>query len=228
MRFKQLSLLIAGIVLSNTIFSQDKSIVQYAKISAKDFETQKSSIIDDNSNAVILSDIGSIDFVGSKHRNWVSYVYRKHERIKIINKKGIDLATVRIRLHVNESENDELDSLQGSTYNIENGQLVETKLNVSDVFDEKINKNNLEKRFAMPGVKEGSIIEYSYVITSPRAGGIPSWSFQHVNYPCIYSDFTITVPSMLSYLMIYHGQDSFAIRQTEKLKRKEYKMQVRV
>src|SRR6185369_7248256 len=102
MRFKQLSLLIAGIVLSNTIFSQDKSIVQYAKISAKDFETQKSSIIDDNSNAVILSDIGSIDFVGSKHRNWVSYVYRKHERIKIINKKGIDLATVRIRLHVNE------------------------------------------------------------------------------------------------------------------------------
>jgi hypothetical protein len=50
---------------------------------------------------------------------------------------------------------------------MENGKVVETKLETkASVFKEKINKNLVIKKFTFPNIKEGSIIEYEYKLTS--------------------------------------------------------------
>jgi hypothetical protein len=202
-------LLVFTIFIGNGIaFTQNEPQAIFGKVSIADFNLPKSNVVDSNSNAVIIADVGSIEFIGNKH-NWISSVFRKSTRIKILNKKGYDLATVKLRLYGAEDWEDKIDDLHASTYNIENGKVVEIKLNDGEVFNEKIRKDLNEKKFTMPDIKEGSIIEYSYAITSYNYSFLPAWYFQNLNYPCLYSEFKIGIPNLVRYLSIHYGVDSF-------------------
>lgn len=208
--FKTALLLTCILFIGNKIaFSQNKSAINFAKVALADFDLPRNNIIDSNSNAVIIANTGSVEFVGNKNNNWVSYVYKKKTRIKIINKKAFDLATIIIHSNGEGDFQDKIDDLHASTYNIENGKVKETQLNNSDVYDEQISKSLHEKRFTMPDLKEGSIIEYSYTLTSFHYYNIPAWNFQYLQYPCLYSEFKISVPDLLRFIMIKYGIDSF-------------------
>jgi Domain of Unknown Function with PDB structure (DUF3858)/Domain of Unknown Function with PDB structure (DUF3857)/Transglutaminase-like superfamily len=195
-------------IRDETAFSQNKPPVTFGKVSLPDFDLPESNVVDSNSSAVIIASVGSIGFIGNK-RNWFSYVYKKNIRIKILNKKGYDLATVKIYLYGQGDNEDKLDDFRASTYNIDNGKVTEVKLTNSDLFTEKLSNNVNEKKFTMSNVKEGSMIEYSYEITSYHYYYLPGWSFQNLNYPCLYSEFTIGIPDLLRYANLHYGMDSF-------------------
>src|ERR1700691_1561141 len=133
--------------------AQDKSKDQFGKVSPADFTIPANPIIDSNANAVILSDVGSVHFIGNKN-SWFSYVYQRQTRIKILNKKAFgDLTTVVIPLY-REGENAEtVDKITASTYNLENGQVVVTKLEKADLFENRLDKNRFEEKFTLPGVR---------------------------------------------------------------------------
>ena len=193
--------------------AQEKSKVQFEKVLSGDFSIPLSAIIDSNANAVILSDIGSVHFIGNKN-SWFSYVYKKQTRIKILNKKAFDLATIRIRLYTRDEDVEHIehvDNLSASTFNLENGQVLETKLDKKDVFDEKEDKNWVIKKFTMPAVKEGSIIEYTYTVTSPYNFNLPHWEFQSINSPCLWSEYEVIIPQALFYVFVRQGVHAFAI-----------------
>ncbi|MGH2564770.1 MAG: DUF3857 domain-containing protein, partial [Ginsengibacter sp.] len=181
----------------------------FGTVTPADFDLPNSPAIDSNSNAVIVANTGSVEFVGNKKSNWISYVYKKNIRIKILNKKAYDLATVKIRLWGEDDEQDKLEDVNASTYNLDNGKVSETRLSISEIFDEKIRKSLDEKRFTMPDVKDGSIIEYSYKITSLHYYYLPAWNFQFLQYPCLFSDFKIGFPDLVRFLQIRYGLDSF-------------------
>ncbi|MEO7121093.1 MAG: DUF3857 domain-containing protein [Ginsengibacter sp.] len=194
---------------SKTLIAQNKMPIDFGKMSLADFDLPKNSVVDSSSNAVIISNIGNIEFVGNKNSNWVSYVFTRHTRIKILSKKSYELATVKIRLFGKDEKADKLDDLQASTYNIENGVLHETKLNNTDIFTEHLTKNVDEQKFTMPDVKEGSVIEYSYKLTSYRYSDLPDWGFQNLLYPCLYSEIHIGIPDLFRFLVARYGIDSF-------------------
>ena len=196
--------------LQSYCYAQEKSKAAFGHVVPGDFTLPVIAIIDSNSNAAILSDIGDVHFVGNK-QGWFSYVYKRQTRIKIINKKAFDLATVRIPLYEKNDDAEKVNNLAGSTYNLEDGKVVETKLDKNEVFEEQTDKNHLEKKFTMPAVKEGSIIEYTYTITSDYNFNLPSWEFQSVNYPCFWSEYNVNIPQTLSYVFIRHGVHAFNI-----------------
>ena len=140
-------LAVVFLLLQTPAFSQDKPPITFGKISPADFDLPKSAVIDSNTNAVIVADIGSTSFVGNR-KGWFSYVFKRRTRIKILNKKGFDAATVAERLYVNHDDKEELNDVAGSTYNLENGKIVETKLAKNEVFEDKIDKNHFEKKFS--------------------------------------------------------------------------------
>jgi hypothetical protein len=193
-------------------FSQDKLPITFGKVGAEDFTLPKSKVIDSNSAAVIIADVGNISFVGNKN-GWVSYVYNRHTRIKIIDKKAFDLATVNVLLYINNAGDDpeSLDNLAGNTYNKENGKITQTPLDKKDIYSVKRDKNHLEKKFTMPAVKEGSIIEYSYTITSDFYFNLPEWEFQNINFPCLWSEYTVAIPSLLIYSFVRQGSHPLLI-----------------
>jgi len=192
-------------------------------VAPEDFRIN-SALIDSNTNAVFIADVGTIEFEGSRGHNWVGYVFRKHTRIKILNKKAIHLADIIVRLYGKNLDQDRIDSLQATTYNLVDGRVVATRLENADVYDDKLNDFKLDRRFAMPGIKDGSIIDFSYVVHSSHEAWLPEWSFQHMDGPTLHSEFEITIPNMLAYLFISHGADSFAVKETEKLRRLTYRM----
>src|ERR1700730_15834346 len=146
--------------------AQDKAERILGKVTPADFTLPTTPVIDSNSTAVNLAEVGSIHFVGNED-GWFSSVLQIHERIKILNKKAFDqLATARIGLGRNENDAEKVDKLVASTYNLENGQVVEVKLDKKDIFQDKVNKEYTEVRFTLPAIHEGSIIDYSYTVTS--------------------------------------------------------------
>jgi len=205
-------------ICPSTTFSQEVPPVIFEKVSPKDFDLLGSSLIDSNTNAVIIADVGSTHFIGNKRSDWVSYVFQKTTRIRLINKKAFGLATIRIPLYGSSNWADRLDSLQASTYNLENGKVVETKLDLNDVFKDTLTRGHVEAKFTFPSLKEGSIIEYSYKITSLTDWRLPNWVFQYQEYPCLYSKYQVAIPSLLVFLTIPLGQDPFVINKIEKTK----------
>ncbi|HEX9509828.1 MAG TPA: DUF3857 domain-containing protein, partial [Puia sp.] len=190
--------------------AQEKSKNQTATPAPADFEVPASSIIDSNTNAIILSDIGSIHFIGND-KSWFSHVFTRKTRIKILNKKAFDLATVKIPLYTRDGDSEMVDKLGASTYNLENGKVVETKLDKKEIFEDREDKNHIEKKFTIPAVKEGSIIEYTYTVTSDYNFSLPVWEFQSIEYPCLWSEYEVTIPQVLFYVLVKQGIHSFAI-----------------
>ena len=217
---KILSHLLPAILFSIPVFSQTKTNLKFGEISASDFNLPQTDIIDSNTNAVIIADVGSSTFVGNR-KGWFTLVFRRQTRIKILNEKAFDLATVHIPLYFKDDDLEKLVELKAFTYNLENGKVISTKLEKNDRFEEKIDKNHLDDKFTMPAIKAGSIIEYSYTINSDFLFDMPPWAFQYVNYPCLWSEYEAIVPNLLIYVSAIQGSDPFYINES-KLGRQNY------
>jgi hypothetical protein len=197
-------------LLKHPCFAQDKTKHTLAKVSPSDFALPPTPIIDSNTHAVILSDQGEVHFIGNR-RGWFSYVYTRQTKIKVLDKTAFGLATVEVDLRDLQDHADELGSVIASTYNMGNGQLVETKLDPKDIFFTKLNKYYKTAKFSLPGVKEGSILEYTYTITSEYADHMPSWTFQGEKIPCLSSEYKVEIPETMSFVVVRQGFHGFAV-----------------
>ncbi len=198
-----------GFFITLTSIAQDKAPVNFGKVKAEDFKIS-SALIDSNTNAVIVFDKGDISFEGNSS-GWFSYIFKRSRRIKVINKKGFDMATVELLLYKNDDGKETVEKLSGITYNIENGVVEESKLKSKDVFEEKTDKNHFNRKFIMPAVKEGSIIEYTYTIRSDFEFNLPPWEFQSAACPILWSEYNLVIPRLLNYMTLFQGYHKYFI-----------------
>ncbi|MGB5029970.1 MAG: transglutaminase domain-containing protein [Chitinophagaceae bacterium] len=202
-------LCIGLLFFSGNPFAQEKSNVKFGNVSEKDFNT-KIYPIDSNASAVVIADIGYSAIEGNT-KGWFSLVYKHFKRLHIINKNGYDAANVSISLYADGDAEEELNKLKAVTYNLENGKVVETKLDVkASVFKDKISKNRVVKKFTFPNVKEGSIIEYEYTITSDFLQNLQPWEFQGA-YPRLWSEYNLALPEFLGYVFLTRGYKKYDI-----------------
>jgi hypothetical protein len=196
---------------SVSIYCQDKTNVKFGNVTASDF-TKKVYEIDSNAHAVVIADIGSSTIEGNT-KGWFSLVYKHYKRIHILNKNGYDAANVVIPLVTSDSDEEQLDKLKAVTYNMEDGKLVETKLDTkSGVFKDKINKSVVYKKFTFPNVKEGSIIEYEYTIVSDFLSNLQPWEFQG-SYPRLWSEYKLMLPDFFHYVFLTQGYLKYDINE---------------
>jgi len=207
------SILIANLLVSSTLFSvkgQNKVITKLDKITAKDFQVS-SPVVDNNANAVILSDIGSTEFEGNTNGDF-SLVFKETKRILLVNRNGFDVATVKVPIYMGGAteEEESFINFEATTYNLENGQITETKLDKASLYKEKYNKYVNIRKFTFPNLKEGSIIEYKFTIKSPYYEHLRNWQFQD-EYPVLLSQYQVTIPPMFDYLSVRNGYLKFAL-----------------
>ena len=182
--------------------------IRFGRVSPQDFDLSKNKI-DKAADAVIIADVGNSSFVGNT-KGWFSLVYKKQIRIKILNKNGFDAASVNIPLYLNGQDEEKLESLKASTYNLEDGKVIETKLDNGSVFKEKVSKNLARRKFTLPAVKEGSIIEYSYTVNSDFLFNLQPWYFQG-SYPRLWSEYEVLIPEFFNYVFLSQGYHPFSI-----------------
>jgi hypothetical protein len=183
-------------------YAQDKTPVKFGKVSPEDFDLSKNHF-DTSVSAVIISDVGSSYFEGNS-KGWFTLYFKRQKRVKILNHNGFDAAKEEVLLYSKGSEEERLENLKASTYNLEGGKVVETKLESSGVFKEKIGANTVRKKFTFPAVKEGSIVEYSYTVSSDFLFNLQPWEFQG-NYPCLWSEYEVALPEFFNYVSLAQG-----------------------
>lgn len=191
------------------VFAQDKSPVKFGKVSADDLKKTQYSI-DSNANAIVIADIGSTEIIGNS-KGGFSLEFKHFKRAHILNKNAYDLGNVAISIYTDGDAEEELVNLKAITYNLENGKVVETKLENKGVFKDKINKNMVVKKFTFPNIKEGSIIEYQYTLKSDFVFNLQPWEFQG-GYPRLWSEYNVSMPEFYYYVTLMQGYQSFYIR----------------
>ncbi|WP_248722137.1 DUF3857 domain-containing protein [Seonamhaeicola sp. ML3] len=103
-----------------------------------------------------------------------------HVRIKIYDQNGFDYATKEIDLYKDGGGMEErLTELKAYTFNLEDGKVVQTKIDKSEVFRTDASKYSNEVKFTMPDIKPGCVIEYKYTLVSPFISHVDEFVFQH-------------------------------------------------
>ncbi|GAB2958052.1 hypothetical protein GCM10027048_26120 [Hymenobacter coalescens] len=200
--------LAAGLVtVSLTAFGQAEPI-KFGKVEAKEFD--KAAFVGDSAaNAVILCDYGRSRFdIGPKGEFVV--IFERITRIKILKKGGYDWGDASVVLYHKGSETEKLSSLRGYTYNMGAGGVIEkAKLENSSVFTEEIDANHTRRKFTMPAVREGSVVEYAYTITSDFWFNFQDWTFQHP-IPTRWSEYRAAIPEYFDYKQLWQGYEPLA------------------
>ncbi len=197
------------LLASCALWGQDKSNVKFGNVTEKDFAT-KLYPIDSNANSVVLADIGTSQIEGNT-KGWFSINFKHFKRIHILNKNGYDVADVSIHIYTNGDDEVKLEKLKAVTYNLENGKVVETKLETrTAVYETRLDKNWKVRKFTFPNIKEGSIIEYEYTTVSDFINNLDPWEFQG-SYPVLWSEFNLTVPNFFYYVFLSQGYRKFDI-----------------
>jgi len=168
--------------------------------------------LDSSANAVYLLDHGEVTYDPSYAHRGYSVVYERHVRLRILNKNALALATMSLSALHRKDAWTYIDEVRGATYNLENGKVVVTKVDKSNIFKDKNTDYDIEK-IAFPNVREGSVIEYLFRIVYPGYSYIPEWDFQQ-GYPVLWSQYDVTVPRLFDYFVKNQGYRPYTLDTT--------------
>ncbi len=156
---------------------------------------------DTSAVALMLDEFGEAYFDNNNDHN---LLFEYHARIKILKKGGVSYGTFEIPLRKSDGRTERIVSIRASSFNIENGSMRETKLDPKNVFLENQSKYYDAKKFAIPNVKEGSVIEVFYTLESPFVFKFRSWEFQS-EIPKLQSEFWALIPGNYLYNVSLRG-----------------------
>lgn len=183
------------LLISSQIFSQSSN-PKFGKITKEELSTTAIEQWPD-AGAVVLFDIGKTWFEYDVERGFQLKMER-HTRIKILKQSALSIADVSIPFYETKTEKDIVSGIKASTFNLVNGAVKESEVGKSGVFEEEVDKYFRLKKFSLPEVREGSIIEYSYLLTSDFWYFLPSWKFQWV-VPSMWSEYSTFIPEYFEF-----------------------------
>lgn len=213
-RLTKLSLLVlCFFFLSEAKLWADNTPVKYGNVSENELN-MKVYDKDTSAAAVILGEYGELRYEFSNmKRNYVQRI-SKNGRIKILNKDGLDYATIVISLFSNQNGSQRIGTFKGCTYNMVNGKIEKTKIGFGDRLEEKKSDHVTETKFTMKNVKEGSVIEYSYELESDFYWDIEDWVFQK-SIPVVASELMMDIPDFVNFNFTQKGYLSFCKNEKE-------------
>jgi hypothetical protein len=180
---KNVSIFIILCTLSINIFCQ-KPPIKYGKVDIADLK-MKYYDKDTSAPAVILCDYG---YFSAK-----TLMFTRTLRIKFFKKEALDLATQQF-ISISKA------NISGTTYNLENGEIVKTKLKNESIFEKMIGDFYFMTKISMPNVKEGSIIDVEYSFL-----GLPTeWNFQQI-IPEKWNELIIEETTFISFRKAFFG-----------------------
>lgn len=173
-----------------SVFSQ---VFELGDVSVKELEETQHPF-DKDADAAYLFKKGKTYFAVSGGN--FSTITEIRVRLKIYTKAGYEHATVEIPYYAGRTSQ-KVKFSDVCTYNLVNGVVEKTKLSGEGKFDEEILEDYKLKRVIFPNVKEGSIIEYRYVITNPFME-ITDWRFQY-KIPANHVEYEVAIPDFFGY-----------------------------
>jgi len=187
---------------------------KFGKVSKAEI-AEKNHPLDSSANAAILYSNRLTSVTSSGMRT------EYYERIKIYTKEGATWASKKIYLHLANNRREKTKGIKGYSWNIENGKVLKTKLEKNAVFLEHENKYLDIKKFTMPNIKAGTVIEYKYTVESPFLMSLDRVILQK-SIPINKIDVQISIIEYLKYIAHRKGYLSIDIKKGSEMKSSHY------
>ncbi len=194
-----------------------KAPVKFGDVSLEEV-TMTSYPSDSSAKAAVLYDYGVSEIVFNSSNYWFQLQFERTTRIKILKREGYSFADFQIPLYHNSSGKEKLSSIKVTTYNIENGKIVETKMKSDGLFTEKYDQNTDIIKFTAPNVKEGSVIEVNYKVFSDFLNYFRDWEFQST-IPVAWSEYRAFIPEYFYYDKYTQGYVQLQVNETKEYPR---------
>lgn len=203
------------LILTLSLSAFAAEIQKTPKLGKVSMDEMKSTIcpIDSSAQGYYLFEKGSTDFV---YRNTTiregeagndkgfQLVFKNHKRVKVLDKAASELGNFEIYLYNSGQNKEKVASIKGTTYNLENGKIVETKLDTKQIIYEEKTDHITIVKIAMPEVKAGSVVELEYEIISDFLFNLQEWYFQR-EVPVLYSEYSVGIPEYFHYKPSMYG-----------------------
>jgi uncharacterized protein DUF3857 len=186
----QIFLRLTLFLLVSHAFAQNRSL-NFGKIT----EIEKNLTVyakDSSAGALVLYERGDNYF--KVFANRILLVKEYHTKIKILDEKGFDEGTISIPLYHSGTSTERVTKIKAVTHN------GDTQFNVlpSEIYTSDLSEKWKEQKFTFPKLQIGSILEYSYTLTSPYIYNFSGWDFQS-SIPKMYSEFNAEIPGNYVY-----------------------------
>tara|TARA_Y100001972_G_C7665463_1_gene336344 strand:+ start:865 stop:2859 length:1995 start_codon:yes stop_codon:yes gene_type:complete len=190
-------IVILAICVPLLIYAQKRPF-KYGKISQDELKMESCEFYPE-AESMILGKFADINFQYVNDKGF-QYKYDVTVRKKIFKVAGKEVANISIRIYEPAvgSSKEELTQVKGFTYNLVDGKEVKTKLTNDEEYKTRLNDYWVEVSFALPDVREGSVIEYSYSKKSDFISNLDTWYFQE-DIPVAYSDIHLVLPEYYYY-----------------------------
>lgn len=208
----RISLTIVCLIMTSMLWAQN---YDFGKVSKEELN-EKFNPLDSTADASILYRKERVFFTYSGNLGFVQH-RQIQMRVKIYNKDGFDWANEKVYLYNGGKGNREsLRGLKGTTYNLESGKITKDKLSSSAVFKEQTSENIIAQSFTLPNIKEGSVVEYKYEISSEFA--VLDDFYLQFEVPVRMLEISIETPQFYSYKKLFNPRAYFTPKFTELVK----------
>lgn len=197
---KKLTISIFALLFIQLSNAQDK-LPSFGKIDKTDLE-MKDCDFDPGAEALILIDVGEIEFSYFEGSGWISRAnYRM--RVKILNASALHRAEIKLH-YLSRNRVEEIEDVNGISFNLgPSGNVIKAELEKKAIFRKAIDKDYTEISFALPEVKTGTVFEYKYTVLRKTYRYIPSWNFQG-SIPVRYSAYNLIIPEYFQFTLEVH------------------------
>ncbi|MEQ9264784.1 MAG: DUF3857 domain-containing protein [Balneolaceae bacterium] len=208
-----IKVLVSALLLLFLTIESTAQTKKFGKVSKEDF-TAYNPVYDSTMSAVVLFSKGEVEYDSD-----YSCYYEFHKRVKILNDDGFEYGDIQIPFYTDLDQN--VSSIKATTYTLmPDGKIEQTKLGRRDVFEDKIVDDLRVKKFTMPALAAGVIIEYSYKKRVGHPAYLPDWKF-HDYIPVQWSEYKMEIPLTLDYRMIFKGSDTLYQNKVSRLTRSQ-------
>ncbi len=187
--------LLSIVFFSTNVAAQEQNV--FGRVSQKDIDL-KVYAKDTTANAVVLYEKG--DFKFQLIGNTIYLIKEYDVKIKILKQEGYKQANISIGYYHNKNSTEKVYDIKGITHN----GIVKSVLKEENIYTTDETENWSEKKFTLPNISPGSIIQYTYKIRSPFFFKLDGWEFQS-NIPKLYSEFNAKIPGNYYYNRNLYG-----------------------
>ncbi|MFH1214443.1 MAG: DUF3857 and transglutaminase domain-containing protein [Candidatus Neomarinimicrobiota bacterium] len=160
---------------------------------------------DTSAAAIKIYDTGLIDVTYSGR---VEMTYDRHFQIKILKTSAKSYADIIISYW----HKDHINSIDAQTI-LPNGK--KFKVNSKNIFDEEAKNNFKVKKFTLPNVEVGSVLEVRYKLISRDIHELEPW-YYHSEIPVIESEIVVQMSPYYKYLVMWSDPDKLITQTKEK------------
>jgi len=149
---------------------------------------------DSTANAFYIHEAGYSRYEKKANFNLVTDYAAK---IKILNEKGYEDATVKIWLSKSDNDEEKISKIKATTYYLNNGNIETAVLSPDHIFTEENDRYDIVS-FTFPSLTPGAVLVYSYTKESPFVFNFETWYFQE-DIPKAFSKFESRIPGNYHY-----------------------------